>query len=143
MFRLLVVEDQVEFYQDYLLRLFEKLLPMENISITHVPSLDAALVALANPWDFILMDYSLGPKTDFMGDAIRDGGDLISFRRAVEADKGLPTAYIMGISSNQVGNRLMEEKGANNSTLKLNVVDMANLVKKIMAKEKAKKAEAL
>ena len=128
MFRLLVVEDQTEFYEDYLLRLFQKLLPMEKISVVHVPTLEAALEALQEPWDFILMDYSLGAKTDFMGDPIRDGADLVLFRRAVEQQRKQPTAFILGISSNRVGNRLMQERGASNTLLKLEVPQMAKLI---------------
>lgn len=128
MFRLLVVEDQAEFYQDYLLRIFEKMLPMETISVVHVPTLDAALVALVLEWDMILMDYSLGAKTEFLGDPIRDGADLVAFRRAVEAQNGMPTAFILGTSSNQVGNRLMQERGASNTVLKIQVPEMAKLI---------------
>jgi len=128
MFRLLVVEDQAEFYQDYLLRIFENLLPMEKISVVHVPTLDAALVALKEPWDFVLMDYSLGAKTEFMGDPIRDGADLISFRRAVEQGQEVAKAFILGTSSNRVGNQLMQERGADNTVLKLEVPQMAKLI---------------
>jgi CheY-like chemotaxis protein len=128
MFRLLVVEDQADFYQDYLLRIFENMLPMETISVVHVPSLDAALAALSDPWDMILMDYSMGPKTEFMGDAVKDGADLISFRRAIEQTQGVPKAFILGTSSNQVGNRLMQERGADNTVLKLQVPQMAKMI---------------
>lgn len=128
MFRLLVVEDQAEFYQDYLLRIFEKMLPMETISVVHVPTLDAALVALVLEWDMILMDYSMGAKTEFLGDPIRDGADLVAFRRAVEEKNGVPVAFILGTSSNQVGNHLMQERGASNTVLKIQVPEMAKLI---------------
>jgi len=134
MFRLLVVEDQVDFYQDYLLRIFGKLLPMESISVVHVPTLDAALVALQERWDFILMDYSLGAKTKFLGDPVRDGVDLIAFRRAIEEANdgcgGIPVAFILGTSSNEVGNRLMRGKGANATVLKIQVPEMANVIRR-------------
>ena len=133
-FRLLVVEDQAEFYQDYLLRIFENLLPMETISVVHVPTLDAALVALLEPWDMVLMDYGMGAKTEFMGDPIRDGADLVSFRRGVEHKRGLPQAFILGTSSNEVGNRLMQERGANNTVLKLQVPQMAKLIEGALKK---------
>jgi len=132
MFRLLVVEDQVEFYEDYLLRLFGKLLPMEKISVVHVPTLDAAIVALQEPWDFILMDYSLGPKTDFLGDPVRDGADLVAFRRAVEESRSMPKAFILGVSSNQVGNKLMQDRGADNTVLKLAVPQMTTFIKEAL-----------
>jgi CheY-like chemotaxis protein len=128
MFRLLIVEDQVDFYEDYLLRLFGKLLPLEKISITHAPTLDAALAALQEPWDAVLMDYSLGPKTEFLGESVRDGADLVRFRRAIEEKTGQPKAYIMGMSSNNVGNRLIQERGADTSLLKLQVPEMAKLI---------------
>ena len=130
MFRLLVVEDQADFYQDYLLRVFEKLLPMEKISVVHVPTLDAALVALQERWDFILMDYSMGAKTDFLGDPVRDGGDLVAFCRAIEKARGWhPGAFILGTSSNQVGNNLMRNRGASRTVLKLEVPQMATFIK--------------
>lgn len=139
MFRLLVVEDQAEFYQDYLLRIFEKMLPMETISVVHVPTLDAALVALVGEWDMILMDYSMGSKTEFMGDPVRDGADLVRFRRAVEQQAAAPPAFILGTSSNQVGNRLMQEVGANNTVLKLQVPEMAKLIEGALKNKKKAK----
>ncbi len=134
MFRLLVVEDQADFYQDYLLRVFENLLPMEKISVVHVPTLAAALVALQEQWDFILMDYSMGAKTDFLGDPVRDGGDLVAFRRAIELDRGLPGSWILGTSSNQVGNTLMLGRGADDAVLKLEVPQMAAQIGEVLKK---------
>ena len=133
-FKLLVVEDQANFYQDYLLRIFENLLPMETISVVHVPTLDAALVALLEPWDMVLMDYGMGAKTEFMGDPVRDGADLVAFRREVEHKQGLPRTFILGTSSNQVGNRLMLERGADNTVLKLQVPQMTQLIKEGLKK---------
>jgi CheY-like chemotaxis protein len=128
MFRLLIVEDQVDFYEGYLLRLFGKLLPLEKISIVHAPTLDAAIAALQEPWDAVLMDYSLGPKTEFLGEPVRDGADLVRFRRAVEEKTGQPQAFIVGMSSNGVGNRLIQERGADAAMLKLHVPEMAKLI---------------
>lgn len=128
MFRLLVVEDQVDFYQDYLLRLFSRLLPMEKVSVTHAPNLEAALVALRDPWNAVLMDYSLGTRTEFLGDPVRDGSDLVRFRRAIEALTGQPKAYILGMASSKVSNKRLQETGADTSLLKLQVVDMAKLL---------------
>jgi CheY-like chemotaxis protein len=135
MFRLLVVEDQADFYEDYLLRIFGKLLPMEKISVVHVPSLDAAITALSEPWDVILMDYSMGPGTTFLGDPIRDGSDLTALRRAIEETQNLPKAFILGTSSNQVGNRLMQERGADNTVLKIQVPEMAKLIEGALKSE--------
>ncbi len=134
MFRLLVVEDQVDFYQDYLLRIFGKLLPMESISVVHVPTLDAALAALQEQWDFILMDYSLGAKTKFLGETVRDGADLVAFRRAVEEQNGRTKCFILGTSSNEVGNRLMRGEGANTTVLKIQVPEMAKLIEEALEK---------
>jgi CheY-like chemotaxis protein len=128
MFRLLVVEDQVEFYEDYLLRIFEKKLPMEEINVTHVPSLQAALVALLEPWDMVLMDYTLGPKAEFLGNPVYSGADLVVFRRAVEEAGKCPRTYILGNSGNDVANRLMKEVGANSSCFKNDVVGIADAV---------------
>ena len=128
MFRLLIVEDQVDFYEDYLLRVFAKLLPLEKISIVHAPTLDAAITALQEPWDAILMDYSLGPKTEFLGEPVRDGADLVRFRRTIEAQTKQPGAFILGMSSNSVGNKLIQERGADTTLLKLHVPEMAKLI---------------
>ena len=107
---------------------------MEAISVVHVPTLDAALVALQEQWDFVLMDYSLGTRTDFLGDPVRDGGDLVSFRRAVEQTRDVPKAYILGTSSNQISNQLMEKRGADAAVLKLEVPRMAELIKGALKK---------
>ena len=138
MFKLLVVEDQVDFYEGYLSRIFEKTLPMDKIIMVHVPTLDTAIVALQEHWNFILMDYSLGAKINFLGDPVRDGADLVSFRRAIEkADDGcggIPRAYILGISSNQVGNILMNERGADDGVLKLQIPHMADYIQGALKK---------
>ena len=134
MFRLLVVVDDGDYYQDYLLRIFEKLLPMEEISITHISTIAGALGALQEAWEMILMDYSLGPKADFLGDVVRDGKDLIAFRRAIERREGTGTATIVGISSNRVGNDLLREQGANCFFSKLSVELIALCIKKEMAR---------
>ena len=129
MFRLLVVEDQIEFYRDYMLRIFEKSLPMKAISITHSPTLNAALEALREPWDMILMDYSMGPRIQFIGDPVQDGADLTRFRRAIEQDSKLGKSFILGIHSNQVGNLRMQERGTNSTVQKIQVLEMVKLIR--------------
>ena len=124
MFRLLVVEDQIAFYEDYLMRFFGRLLPMEKISVTHVPTIKAALVALLEPWDVILMDYQMGSLARFLGDPVRNGADLTSFCRAVEQQRQYPASRIVGTSSTEVGNRFIRAKGADCSFLKLHVEDL-------------------
>ena len=129
MLRVLVVEDHIKFYQNYMLRFFGKLLPMEKISLVHVPTLNAALVALLEPWDMIFMDYSLGAKTEFLGDPVLDGADLVSFRRSVEETKDTPHAFILGTASNSIGNLHMLDRGADHALLKNKVPEMAKLVR--------------
>jgi CheY-like chemotaxis protein len=137
MLRLLVVEDQVEFYEDYLMRFFEKLLPMETISVVHVPSIDSALTALREPWDVVLMDYTLGPRAEFLGDPVLNGADLVAFRRAIEAKEMVPKAIIFGTSASAVGNRLMVSKGADVGVSKLNVEEMAGRIEGVLKKQRA------
>lgn len=135
MFKVLVVEDDEVFYQDYLLRLFAKSLPMEQLQFTHVPNIERALEKMIELWDVILMDYALGSafKVEQTGSIFRDGKDLITLRRQLESSRPpdsadgetMPASFIIGTSSNQVGNRLMVEAGANVSLLKIQVVEMA------------------
>ena len=122
--RVLVVEDNVDFYNNYLSRLFAHLLPMNKIEMVHASTLTEALDKIDEKWDVILMDYSLDKPVELDGHKIKDGVDLVSIRRAVEGSDG-PASFIIGISSNQVGNRLMVGAGADTSFLKLYVVEMA------------------
>lgn len=129
MFKLLVVEDKIDFYEGYLLRIFETLLPMEKISVTHVPTLGAATAVLLEPWDAMLVDFSLGARVKFDDETIRDGGDLIAYRRGAEKDQRVPKTLILGMSSNQAGNRAMKDRGADGTVLKIQVPEMAALIK--------------
>lgn len=129
--KVLVVEDNVEFYEGYLLRIFSRLLPEDKVEITHAESIEAAAPLLALPWDAILMDHGFSDSVRVPPDGpegspvLRDGVALVKHRRALEAQTGLPAAFIIGIASNQVGNRLMVEAGANTALLKLHVPEMA------------------
>lgn len=135
MLKILVVEDDLSYYEDYLLRLLGNLLPMEKLEFTHTTSIAGALEKMSHElWDVILMDYAMGPaiKVEETKVVIRDGKDLVAFRRSVEtAPSGtapgekMPASFIIGTSSNQVGNRLMVEAGANTSSLKNDVQAMA------------------
>ncbi len=132
--RILIVEDNVDFYNDYLVRLFGNLLPMDQIEMVHATTVTEALTVISKKWDVILMDYSLGKGAELNGHKIRDGMDLVRIRRAVEAEpvvvdgkvtNALAPSFIIGISNSQVGNRLMVEVGASTSFLKLQVVEIA------------------
>jgi hypothetical protein len=135
MHRILVVESENEFYQEYLLRHFGSILPMEDLEFVQAPNITAALERLPEVWDCILMSSPLGspvrvPET---GSIFRDGGDLIAFRRELEKEpapghlygEAIPASFIMGIASNQVANRGMVEAGADTSLLKIHVQQMA------------------
>ena len=130
MFRLLVVEDQVDFYQDYLIRIFTQMLPMDKIVLTHAPDLQTALAALAEEsWDLVLMDYALGPKFNFHGVPIRDGTDLVAFRRCLEGPPDSkdrkPRIRVWGIAAHTASNRLLIEAGADNAWTKNEVPALA------------------
>jgi CheY-like chemotaxis protein len=131
MFRLLVVEDGDVFYEDYLLRIFKKTLPMDKITIVRAANLDQALEALPEAWDMVLMDYSMGPITELSGEPVRNGADLTRYRRVLEqtADKELTPAVIVGISSSTASNRLMSSQGADRTLSKLEAETMARLIK--------------
>lgn len=123
--RVLIVEDNVDLYNDYILRIFHNLLPLDKIEIVHMATLGDALSHIDEVWDVILMDYSLDKPVELDGHRIKDGADLVAIRRAVEGEDPEARAFIIGTSSNQVGNRLMVDKGADTSFLKLHVVEMA------------------
>ena len=139
MLRILVVEDRTAYYQDYLLRIFAKTLPMDEIHFTHVTNIAGGLEMLVEDWDVILMDYALGAahKVEETGSVFRNGSDLVRLRRQLEHNSGalsedgptLPASFIIGISSNQVGNRAMVETGADTSLLKIYVHEIAKEIK--------------
>jgi CheY-like chemotaxis protein len=109
---------------------------MDQIQFVHAPSLAAAVKQLQEAdWDVVLMDYSLGAayKVDGTEAVYRDGKDLIKLRRSLEEAGGLKTSFIIGTSSNQVGNRLMVEVGADTATLKINVPEIAKEIEGRMA----------
>lgn len=127
--KVLVVEDNEEIYRDHLLRLFENLLSMEDFEFTNVGTIQNALDALAEEWDVILMDYSLGKQVQRDEMRFRNGADLVAFRRTLEdADPGPGAALIMGISGSAISNNLMVRAGANDAALKLNIESIADLL---------------
>lgn len=133
--RILVVEDNEEFYHSYLLRFFAKLLPVDKLQFVHTPRVAAALELLKEPWSIILMDYALSDsvKVEVEGQGttmIKDGRDLIKIRRRQEqTGEGLPTSLIIGMASSQIGNQILRQAGAQKSFLKLQVPEMAAAVK--------------
>lgn len=135
--KILVVEDNMEFCSDYLLRIFSNLLPMEQLELTHTVDIESTVESLQEPWDVVLMDYVLPgpvrvPPEDPAGLLIKDGASLTRLRRQLEQAKKLKPAFIIGTSSHQVGNRCLMEAGANISYLKLQVPEMAREIGKRM-----------
>ncbi len=133
--RVLVVEDNEELYQ-YFLRLFENLLDMEKFEFTHVSTIQGALDALSEEWDVVLMDYELGEAGEANGTQVRNGADLITYRRALEemaAQEGsghsLPKCQVIGTSSSRVSNNTLEKAGADLAYLKLEVPGIAEVLK--------------
>jgi hypothetical protein len=103
---------------------------MERLEIVHAPTIENALEYIAAPWDVILMDYALDKPVEYMDHKIRDGCDLVMVRRIYEdghSEDG--RAFIIGTCSNQVGNRLMVERGADTSFLKLHVTEIAKEIR--------------
>jgi len=136
--RLLIIEDNVDLYNDYFIRLFANLLPMDQIEVVHAASLEDGVREMAKTFDVILVDYSLGASYTKEAEAegeeariFRDGSELVAYRREMEGVvDGLTPAFIMGTSNNHVGNSLIEERGANTSYLKLHVVEIAEEIGK-------------
>lgn len=133
--RLLIVDDNVDVIQRYFWHLFERLLPLDKLEIVHAPMPSEAVEFMNEPWDVILMDHRLGPGvTILLGEAgsikIRDGQDLTRLRRAIEARKGLPKAYIIGIAESTIGNTRLLGAGANTGLLKLHVPQIAELIRR-------------
>lgn len=135
MTRILVVEDNVDFYCDYLLRLFQNLLPMEKLEFVHAATIEEAVLNLPLAWDVILMDFAMPgtfrvPPDNPEGLLIKDGADMVRLRRQFEKSDGLKPSFVMGTSSSGIGNRLMVEAGADVAHLKLEVPQMATEIKK-------------
>lgn len=130
MTRVLVVEDNVSFYCDYLLRLFGNLLPMDQLEFIHAATLEEAVMNLSLEWDVILLDFALpGTFRDQEGLLVKDGAGLVRLRRKFEAANQLKKSFVMGISSSGIGNLLMVEAGADTAYLKLKVPQMASEIK--------------
>jgi CheY-like chemotaxis protein len=118
MYRVLVVEDNTEFYEQELLRFFDKLLPMDKLEIVRAGGLEEALTMVAEPWDMVLVDYFLGaaalglPTPDGEeSKRVKHGADFVEVRRRVEAE-GSQRATIVGISNVTIGNALIVKAGA-------------------------------
>jgi CheY-like chemotaxis protein len=131
--RILVVEDNEEFYENYLLRIFSNLLPVGKIEFTRSGSLQQAAALLIEPWDVVLMDYVLEdpgrvPPDDPNGFPVRTGSDLVALRRRYEKEDSLAPAHIIGISSHHIGNHAMSVAGSNENYLKLQVPEMARAI---------------
>lgn len=124
--RILIVEDNKDFYNDYLIRLFNNILPMDKLEIVHASTVAEVLFKINDWWDVILMDYFLGKSvTELGGKKIKDGADLVKIRRVIESKSPNPASFIMGISNNQVSNRMLISAGADTSFLKICVIEMA------------------
>lgn len=136
--KVLIVEDVDELYE-YYLQIFEHELPVEEIEFTRASSIQAAVELLPEPWDVILMDYGLGETVVLDKMKFKNGRDLVAFRRALEVSRGdVSRCYILGISSNGVGNDLMVESGANHGLLKLLIPEMADVLKVLLAGKKGR-----
>ncbi len=132
MYRILVVEDNTEFYENELLRFFAAILPMDKLEIVRAESLEKALVLIGEQWDAILVDYFLGPPAlrpeGVIGEGrVKQGADLVEIRRDLEPDPA-SEARIIGISSFQVGNASLVKAGANASHSKSSLEDIAREV---------------
>jgi CheY-like chemotaxis protein len=140
MLRLLIIEDLDEIYQ-YYERILTNLLPKEQIEITRAATILDALELIRDPWDVILMDYALGETASIEGTPIKNGGDLVKVRRAVESevvgdeDPGgavprFPPSFIIGTSSSMVTNEYLVKDGADTSMLKSAVPEMAREIER-------------
>jgi len=129
--RVLVVEDDENIYQNYLMRIFGELLSMEKFEFTRVGNIYTALEALEEDWDIILMDYHLGVQyVERKGMHFRNGADLVAYRRTLEeADPKLSKPQIAGIAGSTVCNTKIVNAGANAAFLKLEVPEIAAKLK--------------
>lgn len=137
--KILVVEDNTEFYEGYFLRILGSLVPVERIEFVHEDSLAKGLLQLSLPWDMIILDYAFPENAKFPGDdpngrVVSSGADLAEIRRYFEAEpkNELKPASIMAISSTQVGNRAILAKGGNAAYLKLQIPEMAAEINKML-----------
>ena len=157
MMSVLVVEDNDGIYQEFL-RIFEHF-DLKDIEFTRCPGLAEAFdeknPLIADGWDIILVDFGfthsyrvsdieVNAHLSQKGSIIpcshyRNGKDLIRFRRQLEEDtETIEPSYIVGIASNEDGNRLLKESGANVTVHKSNLVGLAHLlVNKSKGKDEA------
>ncbi len=117
--KVLVIED-MEISYKVMLRGLEKPLLMGKFEFTNVKSIPAALDALEQDWDAILMDYYLGLQYgERQGSSFEHGADLIAYRRTLEKDDPeKKKAYIIGISGSDLRNQEMVDAGATTHFLK-------------------------
>ena len=136
---ILVVEDVKEIYE-YYLRVFEQILPVEDIEFTHASSIKEACEVLEQPFDIILMDYALGAPFLAPGatKSITDGAGLVKVRRFLEGKNIVKPAQIFGISSAKIGNDLLIKAGAHYAYLKVKVEELANSLKTVCQNLKGK-----
>lgn len=128
--RVLVVEDCDEVYE-YYLRLFASLLPVTEIEFSRAGDMEAALDRLAEDWDVVLMDFSLGREIEKDGLIFRTGSDLITFRRGLER-KGSSVSLILGTATTEVHNECLKDSGADFTFLKLYVPEMAKEIERVL-----------
>jgi len=128
--KILVVEDVQAIYE-YYLRVFEQILPMADLEFTHAGSIQAACAVLENPFDIILMDYSLGAPFLAPGATkpIRNGAELIQVRLLLERRGVVRQALFFGTSSSKIGNDLLTRAGAHYIFHKTRVEELANALK--------------
>lgn len=137
MYRILVVEDNTELYEKELRRYLEAILPAGKFELHRAAGLEEAAAVVTEPWDVILVGYSLGHSAPTVpeepeGKRVRNGAEFVALRRTVEVGSdalGKPST-IIGISSFQVSNAQMVEAGANTSVNKSRLEDLAREVER-------------
>ncbi len=124
--KVLVVEDIDTLYKR-IIRELKKILLTDDFEFTNVDTLSHALDALEKDWDVVIMDYYLGAAYGARDEVVfKDGGDLIAYRRGLEAaEPRRKKSHILGFSGSDDCNDHMVAVGADCSFLKFDISDIA------------------
>jgi CheY-like chemotaxis protein len=134
--RVLVVED-LELLYEYLMNVFQNILPMEHFEFVNVQTTEAAVEALEEDWDAIIVDHHIGPGGPQVGEKrIRTGADLVTHRRQLEQSQpDKPGALLIAASANHVNNRYLLSAGADCAYVKKDAKDIAWRLKSLLNQE--------
>jgi len=138
--KILIVEDNSEYCEGYLLRICKSILPPGAVEFTQVRTILEAIPVVCSPeWQAIIVDFDLPApkKDDVLPDGspvppIRNGAHLVHLRRRWENERKTLPIPVMGNAAHEVGNRALRAAGTSHNFSKLNTVELAKAIKGIL-----------